>query len=137
MPPSQQESQPAATLAGQVEAARVELRELAGNTAVVTLAGEHDLFTKGLLEAALREARTASTVIVDLTPCTFIDSTIIATLLAVRHARAHVQRIELAVPATARAVHRALELTGVPAFFATHATLAAALANAEPAAANA
>lgn len=47
--------------------------------ALVTLRGEHDLATSGRIAEAL--SRIAGTILVDLSDCEFIDSTVIRTLL--------------------------------------------------------
>jgi anti-anti-sigma factor len=64
---------------------RIDVRGVADDTIVITLSGEHDLFTKLRLQEALADAREEPNVIIDLTPCTFIDSTIIGALAAACH----------------------------------------------------
>jgi anti-anti-sigma factor len=112
-----------------VVAPAVELRELSGDTAVLSLVGEHDLLTRRLLDEQFERARTVSRVIVDLARCTFLDSTVIAALLGARHARG-AGRIEIVMPRAGGVAARALHLTGVPEFFPTHATLEDALSSA-------
>jgi anti-anti-sigma factor len=102
---------------------RVELREVSGHTTIVALIGEHDLFSRQQIGEELERARLAATVIVDLTHCTFMDSTIIESLLNARH-RIHV---ELAMPPRGSIVDRALEITGSTELFATHESLEEAL----------
>jgi hypothetical protein len=99
------------------EAPCSELREISGHTTIATVIGEHDLFTEQSLREQLERARMASIVIVDLTRCTFLDSTIMPR-----------------PPGTVAS--RALRLTGVPEFFGSHAALEAALANAQAASAH-
>jgi hypothetical protein len=111
-------------------APRVELREISGHTTIVALIGEHDLSTRHRLSGELERARLAATVIVDLTQCTFLDSSIIESLWGARH-RMHV---ELAMPPRGGVADRALHLTGSPEFFATHASLEEALDHTQPAA---
>jgi anti-anti-sigma factor len=104
-------------------ASRVDLREISGHTTVVTLVGDHDVFTKERLVEELERARLAATVIVDLTPCSFVDSTIIEALLSARHR----MRVELVMPSRDSIVDRALRITGCPELFTTHASLESAL----------
>jgi anti-anti-sigma factor len=106
---------------------RIELREISGRTTIVALIGEHDLFTKRQLEQKLELARLAALVIVDLTRCTFLDSTIIECLLEARHR----SRVELALPARGSTADRALRIAGAPDFFTTHAALEEALDHAQ------
>jgi anti-anti-sigma factor len=113
------------------QAPRIALREISEHTTIVTLIGEHDLLTEQLLREQLEHARMASIVIVDLTRCTFLDSSIMAALLGARHARGPARRIDLVMPGHGTVAFRALHLTGVPEFFEHHATLDAALARAE------
>jgi anti-anti-sigma regulatory factor len=117
------------------ETPRVELREISGHTTVVALIGEHDLSTKARLLEQFARARMAPIVIVDLTPCTFIDSTIVAALLAFRRSRPR-QRVELVLPPRDSDAHRALYLLATPALLPTYETLEGALAEAQPAPAN-
>ena len=70
----------------------------------------------------LHRARFAATVIIDLTDCTFLDSTIISTLLRARLDLLS-PRIELVLPPAGSISYRALHLAGVPTFFVTYASL--------------
>jgi anti-anti-sigma factor len=135
MRPPDEDSRPVVTRGHAGEAPRVELREISGHTTIVTLVGEHDLFTEPSLREQLEHARMASIVIVDLTRCTFMDSMIMAALLGARHAKGLARRIDLVLPAPGTVASRALHLTGVPEFFENYATLEAALANAQVASA--
>ena len=51
------------------------------------LSGDHDLSTKPQLLDALAGVRRASGIVIDLTRCTFVDSTIIAAILHAVHGR--------------------------------------------------
>jgi anti-anti-sigma factor len=67
---------------------RVEVDRLADSIWVVSAIGEHDLATAPQLDQALTEIeKTGTTAVLDLTPATFIDSTVINT--AIRHAQDH------------------------------------------------
>jgi anti-anti-sigma factor len=110
----------------------VEIRELSAHTTIVALIGEHDLFTKLRLVEALEQARMAPVVIIDLTACTFVDSTIIETFVrAVRRSLA--QRVEFVLPVRRSIVERALSLVGASDFLTIHASLERALASTQPA----
>lgn len=79
---------------------QITLQQLSGDTAIVTLSGDHDLATRPRLAAALEAARGQKNLIVDLTPCTFVDSTIIGVLLSayVTSQLATAQRLEVVGP---------------------------------------
>src|SRR4051794_18798499 len=53
-----------------------------GDIAVVRLAGDHDLSTAGLVREALREVSDHRLVVLDVSPCTFVDSTVLGVLVA-------------------------------------------------------
>jgi anti-anti-sigma factor len=120
--------------AGPSDRASVELHEISGHTTILALIGEHDLSTRSSLVEQFRKARMAAIVIVDLTPCTFVDSAIIGVLIGLRSRPA--QRVEFVLPPIGSHVHRALQLGELPRSCATHATLERALANVQPASAN-
>jgi anti-anti-sigma factor len=97
--------------------------------AVLTLLGEHDLHEKLQLEEAMARATVHRDVLVDLSACTFVDSSTIATIVsAYRRVRDAGGRLELVVPLEARSVRRSLELMGVDAFVPLHAARGAAIA---------
>jgi anti-anti-sigma factor len=85
-------------------------------TAVVRLSGEHDMSTtpavEGHLDELIAEGRAIT---IDLGALTFIDSTVIAALLAARdRSREAGTDLTLAVPAsTAPAVRKVVQLTGL------------------------
>jgi anti-anti-sigma factor len=90
------------------------MERVAWSVSVVRLAGEHDLAGAEALGVALAEVADGEALIVDLTTCTFIDSSIIATLLRARRAR---PSFAVVVPDDeANPVVRALAVTGVAPF---------------------
>jgi anti-anti-sigma factor len=96
---------------------------------VVTLRGEHDLDSRPAVAAALERAGERADVLVDLTECGFLDSTIIGVLVAAFQARTERgERLELVVPPDAPAIHRVVQIAGLPTFMAIHETRAAGLA---------
>src|SRR4051812_32255482 len=80
-------------------ARRVEISALSDDTMLLALCGDHDLDTKPRLLDALAAVRRSPKVIVDLTPCTLIDSTIISTLIgACLFDRPETQRVAIVAP---------------------------------------
>ena len=63
-----------------MEKPRVNIRRLSGAT-VIELVGEHDLSTHGDVERALMEIGSGEACIVDLSPATFLDSSILTVLV--------------------------------------------------------
>jgi anti-anti-sigma factor len=60
---------------------RIETAQV-GTTAVVTLYGEHDLATKPRLETVVAAvARPGASVVIDVTPASFIDSTVVGAVM--------------------------------------------------------
>jgi anti-anti-sigma factor len=84
----------------------------AGWAAVVSLAGEHDILTKEEVSHALRAP--AGNVLVDLSGCTFVDSTVIGELVRAARSRADDDRqLALVVPSSNESVWRTLEIARV------------------------
>jgi anti-anti-sigma factor len=97
-------------------------------TCIVRLRGEHDVSSSDALSATLVAAGAYEHVLVDLAECTFIDSTLISSLLAAsKSARERGRSVELVVPAEANAVRRTLELANVQMVLPFHASRATAL----------
>jgi anti-sigma B factor antagonist len=98
--------------------------------AFVKLLGEHDFSSKQRLSEALAKASSRRDVFVDLSECTFIDSSVIAALftartkLELRHGR-----LELVIPPGTSAVRRVAELTTLGAILRIHDSRRAALAS--------
>jgi anti-anti-sigma factor len=106
------------------------------DTAVVALFSEHDLHSRAALRAALAYAAEERNVLVDLSRCTFIDSSIISLLLATqRTLNARAGRCELVIPPQVGYVTRLFAITGIAGLFTVHASRIAALDSiAQPAA---
>jgi anti-anti-sigma factor len=97
---------------------RVDPVSTGGYAAIVELHGEHDLGTAEAVRVAL--APLFGGLLVDLTNCTFIDSTIVTIL--VRKAQALAQdghRLELDAPRAGSPVARTLELISLDAILPT------------------
>ena len=82
------------------------------------------------MEQALTQAAANSNVLVDLSPCTFIDSTVITVLIRTAETvRAGGEQLVLVIPPTQRALARVAEMTGlgqlVPLYDSRDAALAA------------
>jgi anti-anti-sigma factor len=83
-----------------------------GFAAIVRLFGEHDLVTGSEIRDALEAVY--GNVLVDMTECSFIDSTVIAVLLDdsdIRKREGH--RVELFVPPANRVIMRTLQVSGI------------------------
>lgn len=94
----------------------------ARHAAVLALRGEHDLSTTPEIAVAL--SRVTGDVLVDLSECTFIDSTVIGVLLRKAHEMTPAgSRLDLVVPATQVHVARTLEITGVDRLLTLHRQL--------------
>jgi anti-sigma B factor antagonist len=109
--------------------AEITVESLPRGGSVVSVRGEVDLASADDLGRALGEGEPGCDVVVDLTECTFLDSSAIRELLAGVH------DIEsgggrAAVVAQPAGVRRTLEIAGVDERLAIHPTLEAALAQA-------
>jgi anti-anti-sigma factor len=109
-------------------AVEVELRR--ADIACVRLRGEHDLSTKPRLTEALTEASAKRNVLVDLSECTFMDSSVIAALFLARtKLDLRDGRLELVIPREAATLQRTAEVTALGAILRVHETQAAGLAS--------
>ncbi len=98
---------------------------------LMTVHGEHDIASAPDLRGAIEQALARSQhVVVDLTPATFIDSTVLGVLLGAR-GRAEEEELGYAVVLEAGAgdpaVRRVLEVTGLDALLPVHADRDAAV----------
>jgi anti-anti-sigma factor len=115
---------------GADECGTVEVHHEAQGFAVVTLHGEHDLSTERALVRALDEAAAHSNVLVDLSDCDFMDSTVIAALLRVaRTVTERGEQVALLIPAAQRQVTRVAEMTHLGELLTIHTSRASALAS--------
>ena len=106
---------------------RVEIEEIGEEHCVVVLAGEVDIDTAPQFKQAVKAAIDggASSLIVDMTAVTFIDSTALGVLVSgVRQVRE--RNGALAVVCTETNINRIFELTGLNRIFAICATCEAA-----------
>ena len=97
---------------------------------VVTLRGEHDLSTRPELGEALARAAEDASVLVDLSECDFIDSTVIGALVVAFQTVTERGRLfALTIPADAKAVQRVARVAGLATFLTIHETREAGLAS--------
>src|ERR1700750_1209830 len=88
--------------------------------ALVTMCGEHDLSTIPILQPALDQAA-HSDVLVDLSDCEFIDSSVIALLVRAANAvQAHGEQLALVIPPEQPHVTRIAAMTGLTEFFGVY-----------------
>ncbi len=109
-----------------VGAFEVSRRELPGRGTVLQVQGELDMATAPALEEALTDVGFAERLVIDLTACTFVDSSAVRVLVSsARDSEA--ARGSLALVVTDPGILRVLELSGVDTMLPVHETLAAAL----------
>jgi anti-anti-sigma factor len=100
--------------------------------AVVTLYGEHDLGSAGRVSIALAVAGDCPNILVDLSHCTFIDSSVInAFLRAANRMRGYGGRLELVVPPPVHPLRSVLELMSLESLLPRHDSRAAGIASVE------
>jgi anti-anti-sigma factor len=108
----------------------VEVTTDAPGAVAVTLRGEHDLNSRPAVADALARACERANVLVDLSDCSFIDSTIIGVLVASFQAQSERgARLELVIPPSAQAIERVAKIAGLPTFMVIHETRIAGLAS--------
>jgi anti-anti-sigma factor len=106
----------------------VEMTIISERTAVLTMFGEHDLSTRDQVLEALGCAQQWTNVLVDLTPCEFLDSSVIGVLFTAQHApEAACERFALILPDVAGLVDRTIDLMGVRDLIPTHTSIEDAL----------
>jgi anti-anti-sigma factor len=98
---------------------------VAGYAAIVSLNGEHDLAMSDELVATL--APIDGNLLIDLSACEFIDSTVIGAVIAksIELARAG-SRLELIVPAANGVVTRVIDIVGLRTLMTVHDQLPSA-----------
>jgi len=100
----------------------VTIEIVSATAAVVTLGGDHDVASLDAVEDAFRVAGAGRDLLVDLSACTFIDSTIIKLLLrTMRLLEATGARFELVIdPSPSGHVARVSQLMGISEVISTH-----------------
>jgi anti-sigma B factor antagonist len=90
--------------------------------AVVSLHGEHDLSTAPTIRDALSPLYGA--ILLDLSSCDFIDSTVIRTVLDKhRQLETDGHRLELLVPSDRKPISRVLDVSGLRQILTVHDTM--------------
>jgi anti-anti-sigma factor len=108
--------------------AALEIAQDSAEVAVVTLRGEHDLHSWSEVTLALANASQRRSVLVDLSACTFLDSSMLTALLVTaKQLRLRGGALAIVVPPDAQ-VRRIFEIMNVHMLVAVHETRAAALA---------
>lgn len=101
-------------------AVEIEIHEHV-RTAIVTLRGEHDITTQSLIREALARATEHARVLVDLSACTFADSSLINALV---DANAAIKQrdglLEVVIPPEAGAARRIAELARLDEIIPVH-----------------
>jgi anti-anti-sigma factor len=101
----------------------IEVDTQGASVAIVALRGEHDLSTQAEVAQALTRASEYPDVLVDLSACTFMDSSVIAALVRTsRSLESNDRRLELIIPVEANTVQRIAELTNIAALIPIHET---------------
>ena len=94
------------------------------DVAIVRLRGECDLSMRPQIRQVIDAARDTPGVIVDLSDCTFLDSTALLLLFSARReVAARGGRLELVIPASPGAVDRIVNLMRVRDVFSTHSSV--------------
>lgn len=104
----------------------VTSERLEDETFVVSVAGELDLYTVPELERVLLAADGARAVVVELSECTFIESTALGILFEAKR-RLGGPRAAFSLAGAPAAVRRTFEVTGLDREFPFHQSLASAL----------
>jgi anti-sigma B factor antagonist len=100
--------------------------------AVVTMRGEHDISTQAVLAQALELAAAHSNVVVDLSECSFIDSSVIKELIKTAETvRAGGEQVILVIPSEQVQVARVAAICGLAQIFEQHESRDGALASLE------
>jgi anti-anti-sigma factor len=107
----------------------VAIEHHAPGLAIVTMRGEHDISTKAAVSAALTRAQQHSDVLVDLSECSLVDSTVIGLLITSASAlQERGEQLVLVVPPASTLVARVVEMTRLADVFPVHASRSDALA---------
>jgi len=90
--------------------------------AIVSLHGEHDLATAATIRDALSSLY--GPILLDLSPCEFIDSTVIRAVLDKhRQLETDGHRVDLLVPPDRKVIRRVLDVSGLRLVLTVHDTM--------------
>jgi anti-anti-sigma factor len=111
---------------------QVAVAHHARGVALVTMRGEHDLSTRPVLAGALQLAAAHSNVVVDLSECSFIDSTVINEFFKIScRVRAGGEQVMLVIPPEQPHLARIAKLVGLAQIFEVHESRDGAFASLE------
>ena len=107
----------------------VSVTHLGGDRWVITVIGEHDISNVAHLQTALNGVfDTGTSIVLDLSDATFIDSSVIHTLLAAHHRAEETPGEQLAIVAPEHSfAGRVIEFTGLQPLLPIYPTKPAAL----------
>jgi len=98
--------------------------------AIVTLRGDHDAGRRQALRNALEEAGPQLNVIVDLTECSFVDSSVVGTLMeAGRELEGRGGTLAVVIPPKSASLQRVAKLSGLADALPLHPSRGAAIAS--------
>jgi anti-anti-sigma factor len=107
----------------------IEVKIDSSSMAIVTLYGEHDMHSQEEVTNALAVAGACTSILVDFTHSTFVDSSVFKALLRTASAlRQQGGVLELVVPPSPHIVRRALDLMSLHEHLRSHETRAAGIA---------
>ena len=110
----------------------VEITAYSPNVGIVSLRGEHDLSTWSEVAVALAAASAKPRILVDLSACTFVDSSVMSALfVAAQNLRERDGVLELVIPPGAHAIQRTFEAMLAGSILTIHETLAEGIASIE------
>jgi anti-anti-sigma factor len=111
----------------------VEVAHHAPGLALVSVTGEHDLSTTPELTQALEQAAAHSNVLVDLSDCSFMDSSVIQALVKTARAlEARGEQLALVIPPGPGVVARVAHETHLAEVFPIYPSRGAGLASLQP-----
>ena len=111
----------------------VEVEHHAPGLALVSVRGEHDLSTTPELTQALEQAAAHSNVLVDLSDCSFMDSSVIKALIKTARAlEARGEQLALVIPPEHRFVAQIAHMTHLSEIFPIYPSRGAGLASMRP-----
>ncbi|MDP9257295.1 MAG: STAS domain-containing protein [Actinomycetota bacterium] len=101
----------------------IRLELYAPDVAIATLTGEHDLASKAELTDVLARASAQRYVLVDLSECAFMDSTVLSLLVLTCQSQWERDgRLELVIPRETSAIQRVMTIAGLTTFLTIHET---------------
>ena len=107
----------------------VELDQVGGGICILSIEGELDLYTEPVLRRALEAAfkHRPTSVVVDLTKCSLIDSTGLGILVRASKRLKRTGKARISVACPDRNIRKVFEVTTLDRVFAVHPTRSAAL----------